>query len=126
MHFPAQEALAVGNFTPGLSAGPLIAPRESEEVKTRFLPPYNVILLNDDFHTFDFVIQVLRKVLGCTAQRAILLTSEAHTKGRAIVWTGAKEVAELKLDQVCSCHETRGTTKLGPLSCLLEPAPGGP
>jgi ATP-dependent Clp protease adaptor protein ClpS len=111
--------------TPSMS-GPGIAtrPREREETRTRFLPPYNVILENDDDHTFEFVMEVLRKVLGCTEQRAFQLTNEAHTKGRAVIWTGPKEVAELKVEQVLTCHETRGTRKLGPLGCTLEPAPG--
>ncbi len=101
-------------------------PKEREQTRTRLLPPYNVILENDDYHSFDFVVDVMRKVLGCTEQRAVLLTHEAHTTGRAIIWTGPKEVAELKVEQVRSFHEIRGSdgAKLGPLSCVLEPAPG--
>jgi ATP-dependent Clp protease adaptor protein ClpS len=99
-------------------------PREREEIETRLLPPYNVILENDDYHSFEFVVEVLRKVLGCTEQRAFQLTQEAHTKGRAVIWTGSKEVAELKVEQVLTCHEIRGSLKLGPLGCTLEPAPG--
>jgi ATP-dependent Clp protease adaptor protein ClpS len=97
-------------------------PREREETRTRFLPPYNVIIENDDAHSFEFVMEVLRKVLGCTEQRAFQITQEAHTKGRAVIWSGPKEVAELKVEQVQSCHETRGSLKLGPLGCTLEPA----
>jgi ATP-dependent Clp protease adaptor protein ClpS len=104
--------------------GVITRPREREETRTRLLPPYNVILENDDFHSFEFVIEVLRKVLSCTQQRAFQLTEEAHTKGRAVIWTGPKEVAELKVEQVLTCHETRGSLKLGPLGCVIEPAPG--
>jgi ATP-dependent Clp protease adaptor protein ClpS len=99
-------------------------PREREETRTRRLPPYNVILENDDHHSFEFVMDVLRKVLGCTAQRAQQLTEEAHTTGRALIWSGAKEVAELKVEQVHSFHEIQGDKKLGSLGCYLEPAPG--
>jgi ATP-dependent Clp protease adaptor protein ClpS len=99
-------------------------PREREETRTRRLPPYNVILENDDHHSFEFVMDVLRKVLGCTEQRAQQLTHEAHTTGRAVIWTGAKEVAELKVEQVSSFHEIQGVKKLGSLGCYLEPAPG--
>jgi ATP-dependent Clp protease adaptor protein ClpS len=104
--------------------GTITKPREREETRTRFLPPYNVILENDDHHSFEFVMEVLRKVLGCTQQRAFQLTELAHNSGRAIIWTGAKEVAELKVEQVHTFHETRGSRKLGPLGCTLEPAPG--
>jgi ATP-dependent Clp protease adaptor protein ClpS len=100
-------------------------PRERERTQTRQLPPYNVILENDDYHSFEFVVEVLQKALGCNEQRALLLTHEAHTRGRAVVWTGSREVAELKAEQICSFHEVRSDgTKFGPLGCYIEPAPG--
>ncbi len=92
---------------------------------THRLPPYNVILANDDYHSFEFVIEVLRKALGYTEERAFLLTHEAHHQGRAIVWTGSKEVAELKAEQMLSFHENRSNgQKLGPLGVTIEPAAG--
>ncbi len=102
-------------------------PKSREATRTRRLPPYNVILENDDHHSFEFVVEVLRKALGCDEQRAFVLTNQAHTSGRAVVWTGSKEVAELKLEQMQTFHEIRASdgAKLGPLSCSIEPAPGG-
>ena len=98
-------------------------PREQEAVKTRLLPPYNVILENDDDHSFDFVIEVVRKALGYSHEHAVQLTMEAHNKGRAVVWTGPKEVAELKAEQMQSFHETRyDGRQLGPLGVTIEPA----
>ena len=95
------------------------------EQKTRRLPPFNVILLNDDHHSIDFVVDVLQKVLGCNQQKAVMMMSEAHHTGRSIIWTGPKEVAELKQEQVQSFHEIRADgSKLGPLGVDLEPAPG--
>jgi ATP-dependent Clp protease adaptor protein ClpS len=114
----------VSDYPSMSDTGVTTRPREREETRTRLLPPYNVILENDEHHSFEFVMEVLRKVLGCTEQRAFLLTNEAHTQGRAVIWSGSKEVAELKVEQVLSCHENRGSVKLGPLSCTLEPAPG--
>jgi ATP-dependent Clp protease adaptor protein ClpS len=100
-------------------------PKEREQTRTRKLPPYNVILENDDYHSFEFVMEVLQKVLGCDQQRAYVLTHLAHTSGRAVIWTGAKEVAELKVEQVRSLPEIRADgTKFGPLGCIIEPAPG--
>lgn len=100
-------------------------PKSREDTRTRRLPPYNVVLENDDYHSFEFVVDVLRKVLACTEERAFLLTRQAHTSGRAIIWTGPKEVAELKLEQVHSFHETHADgRKFGPLGCTIEPAPG--
>jgi ATP-dependent Clp protease adaptor protein ClpS len=97
----------------------------AEDLRTKLLPPYNVILANDDHHSMQFVMEVLCKVLGCAAERAFLLMMEAHNTGRAVIWTGAKEVAELKAEQVTTFHETRADGRdLGPLGCSIEPAPG--
>ena len=102
---------------------PLVEP--AEKTTTRLLPPYHVIIANDDHHTMEFVVDVLRKVLGVTLEQAFQLMMEAHTKGRAVIWTGPKEVAELKAEQVHTFHEIRnpGQVDLGPLTCTIEPAP---
>jgi ATP-dependent Clp protease adaptor protein ClpS len=101
-------------------------PKTGEETRTRRVPPYNVILENDSYHSFEFVVDVLRKVLGCSPERAYQLTWQAHTSGRSIIWTGPKEVAELKVEQVRTFHEVRAfdNAQLGPLGCSIEPAPG--
>ena len=52
-----------------------------EETKTRRLPPYHVILLNDDHHSMPFVMEVLCKVLGCPVERAFELMLLAHNSG---------------------------------------------
>ncbi len=101
-------------------------PEEREQTRTRRVPPYNVILENDDHHSFEFVVGVLQQVLGCGPEKAFQLTETAHNTGRAVIWTGPKEVAELKVEQVLTFHETRERdgAKLGPLGCTIEPAPG--
>jgi ATP-dependent Clp protease adaptor protein ClpS len=101
--------------------------REREAAKTRRIPLYHLILHNDDVHSVEFVVETVMKALGYNEQKATLMTLEAHNSGRAIVWTGTKELAELKLEQITSFHEIRerDQTKLGPLTCTIEPAPGG-
>jgi ATP-dependent Clp protease adaptor protein ClpS len=95
------------------------------ETRTRLLPPYHVILLNDEHHSMEFVVEVLVKVLGCPEEWAVQLMLEAHHSGRAVIWTGPKEVAELKADQVQTYHEKRNRdgADLGPVGCVIEPAP---
>ncbi|MBI2806568.1 MAG: ATP-dependent Clp protease adaptor ClpS [Planctomycetes bacterium] len=106
-------------------AGATTEPLEREDTATRLLPPYNVILENDDYHSMEFVIGVLQKALGYNEQRSFQLMRLAHESGQAIVWTGSKEVAELKMEQMQSFHETsQNGKKLGPLSVRIEPAPG--
>ena len=109
-----------------MSSDPTTTVEPEEATRTRLLPPYNVILENDDFHSFEFVVMVLCKALGYSLERSHQLTEEAHFTGQAVVWTGPKEVAELKAEQVRSFHEVRQSdgAKLGPLDCRIEPAPG--
>ena len=100
-------------------------PESDAKTKTRRVPPYNVLLENDDHHSMEFVMDVLQKTLGCATERAFQFMMQAHTSGRSVVWTGPKEVAELKVDQIRTFHEHRpGGVSLGPLSCAIEPAPG--
>jgi ATP-dependent Clp protease adaptor protein ClpS len=108
------------------SANPLpdVRPDTDTETKTRRQPPYAVILHNDDLNTMEFVVLVLRKVFGYTVEKCVELMLEAHEKGRAAVWVGALEVAELKADQVRSCgpdpvQKARGAQ---PLGVSVEPA----
>jgi len=93
--------------------------------KSKRLPPFHVILLNDDDHSMEFVVNVLREVFAFPVEKAFQYMLEAHEKGRAVVWTGSKEVAELKVEQIQTFHEIRANDnkKLGPLDCVIEPAP---
>lgn len=51
---------------------------------------WRVILYNDDWHTFDEVILQVQKATGCSLERAVAITYEAHTKGRAVAYEGSK------------------------------------
>src|SRR5689334_258132 len=68
--------------------------------KPRQLPPYNVVLLDDNDHTYEYVIEMLRCVFGFPDQKGYQLAKEVDTRGRVIVLTTYKEKAELKRDQI--------------------------
>lgn len=92
-----------------------IAPRSERQ------PPYAVILHNDDVNGFGFVVNVLRKVFGYTLEKSVELTTEAHEKGRSVVWSGALELAELKADQIHSCGGDPQAKASKPLGVTVEP-----
>ena len=99
--------------------------RTDEDTKTKRQPPYNVIIVNDEEHTFDYVIELLSKVFRHPLRLAETLTWRIHTTGRAVVFTTHKELAELKREQVLAYgpdHRLRASK--GPLICYIEPAPG--
>jgi ATP-dependent Clp protease adaptor protein ClpS len=94
------------------------------ETHTKGLPPYNVILLNDEEHTFEYVIELLTKLFAHPLATAQEMTLRIHTTGRAVVYTTHKEKAELKRDQVLSYGpDPRMSISKGPLGCYIEPAP---
>jgi ATP-dependent Clp protease adaptor protein ClpS len=102
------------------------APRSKTETttETRRQPPYNVIILNDEEHTFDYVIELLVKLFSHPLAAAQELTWRIHTAGRAVVYTTHKEKAELKREQVFSYGpDPRMSISKGPLGCYIEPAP---
>jgi ATP-dependent Clp protease adaptor protein ClpS len=91
---------------------------------TRRQPPYNVIVLNDEEHTFEYVIEMLVKIFGHSLTLAETLTWRIHNTGRAIVLTTHRELAELKREQVLAYGpDPRMSISKGPLGCYIEPAP---
>src|SRR5574342_269361 len=72
----------------------VVSPYEDEDVLidddigTRIGEPWKVILYNDDIHTFDEVILQLQKAIKCSAQRAEKIAFEAHSRGKAIAFSG--------------------------------------
>ncbi len=50
--------------------------------------PTRVILFNDEWHSFDEVIEQIIKAIGCTRSHAEELTNEVHTSGKAAVFEG--------------------------------------
>jgi ATP-dependent Clp protease adaptor protein ClpS len=92
--------------------------------QTRRQPPYNVVILNDEEHTFDYVIDLLTKIFRHSLATAQELTLRIHTSGRAIVYTTHKEKAELKREQVLAWGpDPRMSISKGPLGCYIEPVP---
>ena len=64
------------------------------------LPPYQVVLLDDDDHSYDYVVEMLTKLFGVSAQQAFLMACEVDATGEVIVDTTTKERAEFKRDQI--------------------------
>ena len=71
--------------------------------------PWNVIVLNDNHNTFEGVAFALSSTLpGVTYERGLKLADSIHNSGRAVVWTGHKERAELYWEQLKGLGLTMG------------------
>lgn len=99
--------------------------RSEEETRTKRQPPYNVVLLNDDDHSYDYVIAMLQKIFGYPVEKGFLLAKEVDTAGRVILLTTTKEHAELKQEQIHAFGPDPLITRCqGSMSAVIEPAPG--
>jgi ATP-dependent Clp protease adaptor protein ClpS len=103
---------------------PKVVPREREEVRRQ--PPYHVILLNDDDHTYDYVVRMLKELFGHPVERGFKLADEVHRTGRAVVLTTSLEHAELKRDQIHAYGPDPLLERCkGSMTAVVEPAPEG-
>ncbi|NDJ21122.1 ATP-dependent Clp protease adapter ClpS [Nostoc sp. B(2019)] len=85
----------------GMATAPTVAPERSNQVTRKTYPNYKVIVLNDDFNTFQHVSECLMKYIpDMTSDRAWDLTNQVHFEGQAIVWVGPQETAELYHQQL--------------------------
>ncbi len=72
-----------------------------QQVVRKTYPNYKVIVLNDDFNTFQHVQACLIKYIPCMSpERAWELTNQVHFEGLATVWVGPQEQAELYQQQL--------------------------
>lgn len=76
------------------------------------LPPFHVVLHNDDVNDFGYVVMSLISVTPVREKEAVQITMAAHTRGRCLVLTTHKERAELYRDRLASRH----------LTATIEPA----
>ncbi|UCE62298.1 MAG: ATP-dependent Clp protease adaptor ClpS [Phycisphaerales bacterium] len=104
-----------------LTAPGKVAP--AKENRPKRLPPYHVILLDDDDHTYDYVIGMVRKLFGYTPEHALQLAAEVDQAGRVILDTTTFERAELKRDQIHAFgRDWRIPRCQGSMSADIEPA----
>jgi len=97
--------------TPRLNVAPPARPAESPIERTRSLdetlPPYRVVLHNDDVNSMDQVVRALvESVPELSVERAVEIMLEAHLRDRAEVIVCPLERAELYRDRLASFQLT--------------------
>lgn len=97
-------------------------PRQDRKPKKQ--PQYHVILLDDDDHTYEYVVGMLRKLFGHSEESAYQLACEVDSTGRVILDTTTLERAELKRDQIHAFgRDWRIGRCEGSMTAAIEPAP---
>ncbi len=77
---------------------------------------YKVILLNDDYSTMDFVVDILTKIFRKTVEQATQIMLNIHNNGRAVCGVYTHEIALTKVAQVKTLARQKGF----PLKAIME------
>jgi ATP-dependent Clp protease adaptor protein ClpS len=80
-------------------------------------PKFKVLLLNDDYTPFEFVIDVLENIFSKSSDEAEALAVKIHHDGKGLCGTYIKDIAELKQTKVMQAARQDGH----PLQCVLAP-----
>jgi ATP-dependent Clp protease adaptor protein ClpS len=89
---------------------------EKTELKTGKPSRYNVFLLNDDYTTMDFVVNILNRIFGKNVTEATQIMLQVHKKGVGLAGVYPKEIAETKVEAV---HRMARDNEF-PLKCIME------
>lgn len=96
--------------------------KEEQKNKPRKQPRYNVILWDDDDHSYDYVIRLMKEVFGHQIERGYEIAVEVDTSGKAICLTTTMEHAELKRDQIHAYGKDDLIARCkGSMSASIEP-----
>ena len=84
-----------------MAASPTVTKEKASKTFPKTYPNFKVIVLDDDFNTFQHVADCLMKYIpGMNGDQAWSLTVQVDKEGQAIVWIGPQEQAELYHQQL--------------------------
>jgi ATP-dependent Clp protease adaptor protein ClpS len=107
-------------------ARPLIAPSVETFEREDLVPRYHVVLLDDNDHTYDYVIEMLQKIFIFSPDQAYRHAEEVDTCGRTILITCELPEAEFGRDQIHAYGpDWRLPRSKGPMAAVVEPAGAG-
>jgi ATP-dependent Clp protease adaptor protein ClpS len=104
-------------------ARPLVSPETEVVEQERLVPLYRVVLLDDNDHTYDYVIEMLQKIFIFTLEQAYRHAEEVDRAGRTVLITCELPQAEFARDQIHSYGpDWRLERSKGSMSAVVEPA----
>jgi len=102
---------------------PVVLPEIGSRQEDELTPLFNVVLLDDDDHTYDYVIEMLSKIFLLPAEIAFQHAIEVDTTGRTVVMTCERDQAEFGRDQIHAYGaDPRMPRSKGSMSAIVEPA----
>jgi len=103
-------------------AEPLVRRDTEHDQKRKRQPRYHVVLWDDDDHSYEYVIMMMRQLFGHPLEKGFKIAEQVDRGGRAVCLTTTREHAELKRDQIHSFGKD-GLIKRcqGAMSATIEP-----
>lgn len=102
---------------------PRVTPSAKDSEQERHGHLYHVVLLDDDEHTYDYVIEMLQKLFLLPVETALQHAVEVDSTGRTIVITCERPEAEFARDQIHGFGaDPRMPKSKGSMSAVLVPA----
>ena len=91
--------------------------------RDRTVPQYRVVLLDDNDHTYDYVIEMLQKLFYFSLDQAYQHAEEVDRSGRTVIITCELREAEFARDQILAYgRDPRLARSRGSMSAVIEPA----
>lgn len=78
---------------------------------------YQVVLLNDDYTPMEFVVMILQRIFGKTADVATRIMLKVHHEGRGVCGVYTRDIAATKVEMVLRTAHAHQH----PLQCMMEP-----
>ncbi|GAB4331652.1 MAG: ATP-dependent Clp protease adaptor ClpS [Dehalococcoidia bacterium] len=97
--------------------------QEDTSTRDELEPLYHLILLDDNHHTYQYVITMLADLFGYSPEKGYAIACVVDSQGQAILMTGPREEAERKQEQVHSYGpDPLMAISQGSMSAIIEPA----
>lgn len=104
-------------------AKPTVSPEVEITPRGEITPLYRVVLLDDDDHTYDYVIEMLQKIFIFSLDQAYRHAEEVDSCGRTVLITCELQEAEFARDQIQAYGpDWRLPRSKGSMSAIVEPA----
>lgn len=105
---------------------PKTATRPKDKPKTDEPVPWNVVLIDDQDHSYEYVIRMMQELFAHPLEKAFAIAKKVDEDGRAVCLTTHKEHAELKREQVLAFGPDKLIARSkGSMTCVIEPAQFG-
>ena len=89
-----------------------------DDIEVRHPKSYQVILLNDNYTTMDFVVSVLETIFKKSPAEAVQVMMRVHKAGQGVAGIYTRQIAEAKIALVHDRAKAAGY----PLRCTMEEA----